>query len=96
MNTFKSYNFSKEEWENCIKVLNELKKDPFQNPDNPLLSGLITKIYKTAKKSKSKELYRVHRNLKANDSKEIFDTPKVQDINSIKSTMISKNALENI
>lgn len=96
MNTFKSYNFTQEEWEHCIKVLNELKKDPFQNPDNPLLSGLITKIYKTAKKSKSKELYRVHRNLKANDPKEIFDTPKAEDIKAVKNTMISKNALENI
>jgi NAD(P)-dependent dehydrogenase (short-subunit alcohol dehydrogenase family) len=80
MNTFESYNFTQEEWEHCIKVLNELKKDPFQNPDNPLLSGLITKVYKTAKKYKTKEAF-----LKA----------KTEDITAIKNTVISKQALEN-
>lgn len=44
------YEFSPEEWETCIKVLQILKKDPYHNPDNALLSGLISKIYKTAKK----------------------------------------------
>ena len=44
------YNFSEEEWKACIKVLQTLKEDPFQNPDNDLFSGLITKLHKNAKK----------------------------------------------
>lgn len=95
MNTFESYNFTKQEWEHCIKVLNELKQDPFQNPDNPLLSGLITKIYKTAKKSKSREQFKVCSITKGNKTENVFITPKEEDINTIKSTTISKNALEN-
>ena len=95
MNTFESYNYTQEEWEHCIKVLNELKKDPFQNPDNPLLSGLITKVYKTAKKSKSRAQYKVHKVIKGDITEDVFITPKMEDINTIKSTMISKNALEN-
>jgi len=47
-----NHNFSKEEWETCIKVLSELKNDPFNNPDNELFSGLIVKIHKAAKKLK--------------------------------------------
>lgn len=43
-------NFSNEEWETCLKVLNALKDDPFNNPDNQTLKGLITSIYKKAKK----------------------------------------------
>lgn len=80
MSEFETYNFSETEWESCIKVLNELKKDPFQNPDNLLLSGLITKVYKTAKKYKNREAF-----LKA----------KSEDVKTIKNTVISKNALEN-
>lgn len=51
METEKEYNFSNEEWEVCIKVLNALKNDPFENPDNDLFAGLITKIHKNAKKN---------------------------------------------
>ena len=95
MNTFESYNFTQEEWEHCIKVLNELKKDPFNNPDNPLLSGLITKVYKTAKKSKNRAQYKVHKVIKGDTIEEVFITPKMEDVNTIKNTTISKNALEN-
>lgn len=45
-----SYGFSQQEWENCLKVLEVLKKNPLQNPDNEHFGTLITKIYKTAKK----------------------------------------------
>ncbi|MEN2398621.1 SDR family oxidoreductase [Flavobacterium sp. MC2016-06] len=45
------YTFSAEEWENCIKVLKALKDTPFENPDNNLFAGLITKIHKNAKKN---------------------------------------------
>lgn len=53
----KPYPFSAEEWETCIRVLNILKDDPLHNPDNLLLSGLISKIYKTARKSIRLESY---------------------------------------
>jgi NAD(P)-dependent dehydrogenase (short-subunit alcohol dehydrogenase family) len=46
-----NYSFSEEEWKACIKVLNTLKEAPFENPDNNLFSGLITKIHKNAKKN---------------------------------------------
>jgi NAD(P)-dependent dehydrogenase (short-subunit alcohol dehydrogenase family) len=44
------YGFSKHEWEACLKVLNKLKNNPFNNPDNEQFSGLIKKVIKTAKK----------------------------------------------
>ena len=47
--------FTREEWEQCIKVLKVLKDEPFNNPDNQLLSGLITKIHKQVKKTKRTE-----------------------------------------
>jgi len=43
--------FTPEEWATCIKVLKQLKDDPFQNPDNQVFSGLITKIYRKATKT---------------------------------------------
>ncbi len=47
----KNYAFSEEEWNACIKVLKTLKEVPFENPDNDLFAGLITKIHKNAKKN---------------------------------------------
>lgn len=54
---FSNENFSKNEWETCIKVLNALKDEPFLNPDNKTFSGLITKIHKNAKKQNRQENY---------------------------------------
>lgn len=95
MNTFDTYNFSQEEWEHCIKVLNALKDNPFNNPDNPLLSGLITKVYKTAKKEKVKNNYIQYRSRRIENTDEFFTSPKAEDIHTVKNTIISKNALEN-
>ena len=50
------YGFTEADWEACIKVLNQLKETPFENPDNQLFSTLVTKVVKAAKKGKSKEL----------------------------------------
>ncbi|MDW8851765.1 hypothetical protein SD960_16810 [Flavobacterium sp. MMLR14_040] len=47
----KNYAFSEDEWNACIKVLKTLKEVPFENPDNDLFAGLITKIHKNAKKN---------------------------------------------
>lgn len=47
----RDYAFSNEEWKACIKVLKTLKEAPFENPDNDLFAGLITKIHKNAKKN---------------------------------------------
>jgi len=44
------YNFSKTEWESCLKVLATLKENPLNNPDNKTFGALITKIHKNAKK----------------------------------------------
>lgn len=74
------YNFTKEEWENCLKVLHTLKKDPFANPNNEQLGTLITKIFKLAKKS---------------NRIDSFSVKKKQDLETILDSEISKNALQN-
>ena len=81
MNDFqRQYNFSELEWESCLRVLNQLKHQPFQNPDNQLFSGLITKIHKQAKK----------RSKRAN-----FLQKKTADLTVLQRSTISKNALAN-
>ncbi|WP_415325676.1 SDR family oxidoreductase [Chryseobacterium sp. MMS23-Vi53] len=54
---FSNHNFTQNEWESCLKVLNALKDEPFSNPDNHIFSGLITKIHKNAKKQNRQESY---------------------------------------
>ena len=44
------HGYTAEEWAACLKVLRSLKDDPFNNPDNEHLSGLLTKVYKKATK----------------------------------------------
>ncbi|MFK7060618.1 SDR family oxidoreductase [Flavobacterium oreochromis] len=75
---FSNQKFTIQEWKTCLKVLSALKEDPFDNPDNKVFSGLIAKIYKTAKK--------------ANKSKLLFLNNET-DIEIIKETTIAKNAL---
>lgn len=56
MNDFeKQFGYTQEEWAACLKVLQLLKEDPFQNPDNQFLGTLLTKISKKAKKQLSKK-----------------------------------------
>ncbi|CAA6821517.1 MAG: Oxidoreductase [uncultured Sulfurovum sp.] len=45
------YGFSSEEWDSCLKVLNQLKDKPLHNPDNKIFGTLITKVHKQAKKA---------------------------------------------
>ncbi|SFO21419.1 Enoyl-(Acyl carrier protein) reductase [Chitinophaga sp. YR627] len=42
--------FSQQEWDKFYEILQFLGKHPFDSPDNDRLKGLVTKIYKTAKK----------------------------------------------
>ena len=42
--------FTKEEWDACIKVLQVLSRDPDKSLDTLSLKGLVTKLYKRAKK----------------------------------------------
>lgn len=70
--------FTENEWKTCLKVLAALKDDPFDNPDNKVFSGLITKLYKTAKKT--------------NKLKSSFSNDEA-DLAIIKDTTIAKNAL---
>jgi len=72
--------FSNEEWETCLKVLNSLKDNPFENPDNLSFKTLITSIYKQAKKLNKQEFY--------------IDK-KAADFNLLKKTAIVSNA-ENV
>ena len=55
MNSDNEFGFSSEEWASAIKVLTELKKNPFHNPDNEKISTLISGVYKEARKQKRKE-----------------------------------------
>lgn len=82
MNDFKEqYKFTEQEWLSCLKVLHQLKDNPYENPDNKMFSGLITKISKRAKKL-------------VNDS--VKSEKKAQDLAVIQNSTISKNALNNI
>ncbi|MGB0870497.1 MAG: SDR family NAD(P)-dependent oxidoreductase [Flavobacteriales bacterium] len=73
-------NFTDQEWEACIKVLTQLKDNPFNNPDNELFSGLVVKIYKKAKKYKSAK----------NNEKS-----KQEDLMTFHNAVIAYNAINN-
>jgi len=75
-----TYNFTKDEWDTCLKVLTELKKDPFHNPDNTRFASLITKIHKQAKKTNRKQSY---------------TEKKSNDLQIINGSVISQKALHN-
>lgn len=47
--------FTPEEWDICLKVLNILKDNPLENPDNEVFKTLITQIHKNARKAIKKE-----------------------------------------
>jgi NAD(P)-dependent dehydrogenase (short-subunit alcohol dehydrogenase family) len=71
--------FTAEEWEACLKVLKALKDAPFENPDNDVFGGLITKIHKNAKKNIRHESYKEKKQL---------------DIATSLSSTLSQHALE--
>lgn len=76
----KEYGFTKDEWASCLKVLEKLKDQPFENPDNQYFASLITKIHKQAKLQKKKVNY---------------GAQKAEDIESLKKATLAKNALNN-
>lgn len=71
--------FTTEEWNACIKVLNALKDDPFDNPDNQMFAGLVTKVFKNARKQSRQSSHL---------------TKKSADLISIKESTIASNALD--
>ena len=76
----KSYKFTSEEWESCLKVLSELKDQPLDNPDNQTFGALISKIHKSAKKQNRSTSYKAKRS---------------HDLQVLKSSKIAQNALNN-
>ncbi|NIG55891.1 SDR family NAD(P)-dependent oxidoreductase [Chitinophaga sp. Cy-1792] len=44
--------FTPQEWDTCIKVLQALSRDPDQSMDTLVLKGLVTKLYKRAQREK--------------------------------------------
>lgn len=74
------YEFTMEEWEICLRVLEKLKDDPLNNPANQHFASLITKIHKKAKQQLRKESYPAR---------------KAEDIELIKNAELAKNALQN-
>jgi hypothetical protein len=71
------HGFTTDEWEACLKVLNILKNDPFNNPDNLTFKTLVTDIYRQAKKQQKREA-RVNRRL--------------SDVEILQQTIIAGNA----
>jgi len=53
----KNYPFTKAEWDACLKVLDSLKNDPTNNPDNDLFKSLVQKVVKSARKKDRKATY---------------------------------------
>lgn len=55
--------FSAEEWETCLKVLKVIARNPDAIPDNDAIKGLLTKLYKRAKKENKSQVavQRVHK-----------------------------------
>lgn len=49
--------FTQQEWDNCIKVLKVLAKDPDKGLDINTIKGLVTKIYKKAKKQNKEKAF---------------------------------------
>lgn len=49
------YDFSPEEWKSCLKVLSILKDDPNKVPDLEQVKGLVSRIYKSARRERRKE-----------------------------------------
>lgn len=53
MNEFNEmYGFSEEDWKACMRVLEQLKTTPLNNPENQNFATLITKIQKEAKRQR--------------------------------------------
>lgn len=75
-----NHNFTLQEWQICLQVLEKLKDNPLDNPDNQRFSGLITKIHKNAKKQ-LKQAATTER--------------KATDLATVKSATIAQNALAN-
>lgn len=93
------YNFTQQEWESCLKVLNELKNNPLNNPDNKTFGALITKIHKLAKKElksvvveSPKESDDVKQTVVRKTKREIH---KEFDFSLVKDSDMVKNALSN-
>lgn len=77
--------FTQEEWDNCIKVLKVLVKEPNKGLDINMLKGLVTKINKQAKKqNKAKKLQEkaevVLSSAKINSSHKIQKVIETQDV----------------
>ena len=93
------YGFTLEEWNKCLKVLETLKNDPLNNPNNKQLSGLITKVHKTAKKKLKTVIIdpNYHKNRHSNINKQYKKSIKAlnrqSDLEIIKNSSIVKNAL---
>jgi len=53
----KKFSFTEAEWQACLKVLNTLKDNPLNNPDNDNLKSLLQKVVKKARKENRKVSY---------------------------------------
>lgn len=104
------YGFSQEEWLMCLKVLEILKDNPLQNPDNDQFKTLVTKIHKGAQKTLRKLnndnekdakndfnslISLVRRNARKQERKENNQKRRQEMIEALKHTEIGQLALTN-
>jgi len=90
------YGFSAQEWEACLKVLNKLKENPLNNPDNKLFGTLVTKVHKQAKKELKLVEVEAKENLDKSQPKRKIrrQLHKEYDKTLVLSSTIVSNALE--
>ncbi|OQP61162.1 hypothetical protein A3860_05440 [Niastella vici] len=71
--------FTQEEWDACIKVLQVLSREPEKSLDTHVLKGLVTKLYKRAKKDNKQTRVELQTR-KLIDSTQLLSLQKVQKI----------------
>jgi NAD(P)-dependent dehydrogenase (short-subunit alcohol dehydrogenase family) len=71
--------FTREEWETCIKVLQVLSREPEKSLDTQRLKGLVTKLYKRAKKD-NRQNNAVLQTSKLIDSTQLLSLQKIQKL----------------
>lgn len=91
-NIEKDYNFTREEFDSCIKVLRALAKDPYASPNTEMIKGLIAKIYKKVRKDNKKAI----QNLRKDFDNELLESTIVKKLpeNSLENMYINNEVLD--
>ena len=94
MNNFhEKYNFTTQEWESCLKVLNELKDNPLNNPNNKVFGALITKVHKLAKKELKNKTVDIKEKVNDQKPKDIIKKNQRQIHQEFNHTLVKKSQI---